>query len=160
MSAADTPGNFTDGQVTASDDGGNSEILALFMGDFSISTKPGGRETEAYEAQGHLTGLRDGARFFATITFTAQHAEYDDDFEQLVNGVIAGFVSVTADIGDRAAFDLAFDGSYGADSRTLTAEDCVLDTFDMSQGSPSNKSFSVICYGPITINGRLYVPAR
>jgi len=160
MSAADTPGNFTDGQVTASDDGGNSEILALFMGDWSISSKPSGRETEAYEAQGHLTGLRKGARFFSTITFTSQSAEYDPAFKQLMMGVIAGFVSVTADIGDREAVDIAFDGSFGADSRTLTAEDCVLDTLDEAQGSPSNRSFSVICYGPITENGRLYVPTR
>jgi len=160
MSAATTPGNFTDGQVTITDGGALSEVCTLFMGDFSVSLKPDGREIVAYEAQGAMTGLRKEARFYPTITFTAQQAEFNADFEALAMGEIAAFTSVTADIGDVAAFDLSFDGSYSTSTRTIAAQDCHVDTFDMAQGSPSNRSFSIICRGPLTINGTTYVSSR
>lgn len=156
------PGNFTDGTITAADDGGNSESLPCFNGDFSV-TLPGndGRSNDLVQAQGAYKGARKGERVPVTMTFTGIAHDPDIDFHKLVTGVIGGFTSVTADIGDSVAFDLTFDGSYGAETRTFVLSDCFLDSYVLAQGSPnSTMSFSVTCIGPVTINGTTYISSR
>lgn len=160
MSAATTPRNFTDGTVTATDDGGNSATAPLLVSLSWDGLVPDGRELEVYEAQGTVTGARKGARAYPTVTIEVQAASLDDDFYQLVNGVIAGFVSVTADIGDYAGVDLSIDESYSTDSRISTWQDCILTAEPYTGGSPGSVSMTFQVLGPVTIDGKTWVSSR
>ena len=161
MSIATTPGNFTDGTVTATDDAANSESLTLILGDFAWSNlKPDGREAETYESQGALTDLRKGARAYPSFSVSAQSATLGTAFEDLVMGETAGFASTTAGIGDYPTIDLSCDFSYSSSSRIVTADDCVCTAFDFSQGSPSTVKFTFEVKGPLVIDGTTYVSSR
>ena len=161
MSAATTVRNFTDAVVTIDDDGGNSNTLPLLIGTVSWSgLTPDGRELETYEVRGGLTGARKGARSYPEVTIEAQVARMDDDFYQQAMGVLAGFVSTTADIGDMPANDLTIDESYSTDSRVSIGEDAVLTEWSYSGGSPGKVSMTFKVLGPLSIDGTTYVSSR
>lgn len=161
MSAATTVRNFTDATVTITDDNSNSNSLPLLIGDVSWSgLVPKGREGEVYQTQGAVSGDRYGARAFPEITVNAQVHRMDDDFYQQAMGVLAGFTSTTAGIGDVARNDLQIDESYGADTRLSVWDDCRLTGWSYQAGSPGQVSMTFECIGPVVIDGVTYVPSR
>jgi len=160
MSAETTPRNFTDGTITATDDGGNSETAPLVTPLSWDGIVPDGREAEVYQAQGATTGKRKGARVYPTVTVEMQAASLDDDFFKLVNGIIAGFTSVTADIGDYPSVDLSIDESFSTSSRISTWKDCHVTGEPYSGGSPGTVTVTFECSGPVTIDGDTWVSAR
>ena len=161
MSAATTPRNFIDAVVTLTDDNSNSNSAPLLLGTVTVSgLKPDGREREVYEARGAVTGDRKGKRAFVTITIEAQVHRLDNSFYQQAMGDIANFGSVTADIGDYPANDLAFAEAYSTETRSMTFDDCALTEFSYTAGSPGQVSMSFECIGPVVIDGITYVPSR
>jgi hypothetical protein len=160
MSAATTPRNFTDGVITGTDDGGNSETVPLLVSLSWDGLVPDGRELEVYQAQGAVTGARKGARAYPTVTIEIQAASLDDPFFRLINGIIAGFTSTTADIGDYAAIDLSIDESYSTDTRISTWQDCIVTGEPYTGGSPGSVSITFQVLGPVTIDGDTWVSSR
>jgi hypothetical protein len=82
------------------------------------------------------------------------------DFDKLVQGQTSGFVSVTSDIGDQIATDIAWSATYGTSTREGTFDDCVLTGMDIEEGSPSRKSYTFTCYGPVTLGGETIIASR
>jgi hypothetical protein len=161
MPAADTVRNFTDGAVTITDDGGNSHTCPLLIGTVSWSgLKPNGREQEVYETRGALSGVRQGARAYPTVTVEAQVHRLDNHFYTQAMGDIGAFVSTVAGIGDTPTNDLQINESYSTDTRLSTWDDCVLDEWSYKAGSPGQVSMTFKCLGPVVIDGVTYVPSR
>lgn len=160
MSAETTPRNFTDGTVTATDDGGNSETAPLLTSISWDGLVPQGREAEVYQAQGATTGKRKGARAYPTVTIEMQAASLDDEFFALCWGTIAGFTSTTADIGDYPSVDLSIDESYSTSSRISTWQDCHVTGAPYAGGSPGTVTVTFEVTGPVTIDGDTWVPSR
>ena len=161
MSAATTPRNFIDATVTIDDDAANSSAVPLLIGSTAIAgIVPDGRELEVYQTQGATTGARKGARVHPEITVEAQVHRLDGDFYQQAMGDLAGFVSVTADIGDYPANDITIDESYSADTRKIEAEDCILTGWSYTAGSPGQVSMTFQVIGPLKIDGVIYIPSR
>ena len=161
MTVATTVRNFTDATVTLDDDGGNSNSCPLLIGTVSWSgLTPNGRQQVAYETRGALTGVRQEARSFPTLTIEAQVHRLDDSFYEQAMGDLSGFTSTLADIGDSPSNDLQIDESYSTDTRSSTWDDCVLTEWSYKNGSPGQVSMSFTCYGPVVIDGTTYVPSR
>lgn len=147
--------NFTDGVVTASDDGGHSATLTLSMGDLSITgITPTGRSQDALQSRGAFVGLRQGQRKFAAGKVSGHLATPTGTFPMLVLGNTAGFVSTCLSLGDGKAVDLTFSFSYGAETRTVAMQDVVFDEVGITEGDPGNSiSYSFTIYGPVSMTG-------
>lgn len=156
------PGNFTDGTVTGTDDGGHSASLVMGLGEFNIENLlPDGREGEVYQAQGAVVGVRKGARALPTLSLTAVLAQSGSAFAKLAHGQTSGFVSVTADIGDYECIDLVLDRSYGAESRVFYFDDCRLTSYSETGGSPNQVAMTFEILGPVTdSDGNTWVSSR
>jgi len=155
------PANFTDGAFTISDDAGNSATLLLSNGDLSVTgIKADGRATTKSESRGALVGLRKSARAYPQISVTAILSAPLGDFERLALGIIAGFTSTTADIGDVPTnnFDFSFD--YNAESRDITGDDIELIGLDYTEGDNSSISFTFEINGPMLVDGETVISSR
>lgn len=143
-------GNFTDGVLTASDDGGHSATLALSMGDFALAgMAPTGRSQDEFQSRGALVGLRQGKRVYPTGSVSGHLASPTDAFNMLVMGNTSGFVSTVLSLGDGKAVDLAYTATYGAETRSWSLQDVVF-TRDIQEGDPGNTiSYSFTVYGPV-----------
>lgn len=163
---SNTQASFVDGQVTITDDAGNSEALLLSEGDFSLSgVVPAGRALNLGETRGELTGARKGERTYPTISVSGKLSSPTAAFNMLALGLTAGFVSVTADIGDYPAVDFDFSFDYQAESRSYSGDDLVLTDFSSEEGSPYSKvSFTFQILGPLRSTGPegtfVLVPSR
>jgi len=149
------PSNFRDGVVTITDAsaGPLTATLQLPAGDQALTgVKPGGAESEVYESQGHIVGLRQGKRALPQFSVSGTLAAALDSFKELAMGVTAGFVSTTAAIGDYPTVDLSWSYDYGAETRVVLAEDVAF-SFDDSAGSPSSTKWTATIHGKLTIDG-------
>lgn len=161
MSAATTPRNFTDATVTLNDDAAHSAAIPLLIGSVKWSgLVPSGREGEVYQTQGVTTGARLGARVYPEVTIEAQVARLDDNAYEQAMGVLSGFVSTTADIGDQKANDLEIDESYSTDTRLSTWDDAILTSWEYTAGSPGQISMTFQVLGPVVIDGTTFIAAR
>ena len=156
------PGSFVDGVLTGSDDALHSAVLEMSMGDQSLDgLVPFGRAEDISESRGHMIGARLGARVYPTVSFTATLAAPNSAFNALCMGVTAGFVSTLADIGDLVGIDLSYSYFYGAESRTILMEDCVLSGLGLKEGSPGDTvSYAFTIRGPVKLDGVTYISAR
>ena len=155
------PANFTDGVLTLTDDASHSATLALSMGDLKVSgLVPDGRALEVYESRGAVVGARKGARARPTLSVAAILAAPSADFHRLAMGTTSGFTSTTADIGDYDANDLSFTFNYGAESRSITADDVILTGWEMSEGSPSTVALTFEILGPLELDGITIIGSR
>lgn len=155
MSASTIVKNFTDGQLTATDDAAHSATLLYSQGNYGLSgLRADGREVTAYESRGSITSVRRTTRAKPTISVSGQLTEAYSatSFRELCLGMAAGFVSTLASKGDAKSVDLAFTFNYGAETHTLTCEDCVV-AVDRTEGDPSEDSFSFDVFGRVLEDG-------
>ena len=142
--------NFTDGELTITDDGGNSATLLLSEGDFSLTyDAQDGRQVTISETRGSVTAVRKAARQISTISMTAKLAEPNDDFQLIAEGQIAGYVSTVADLGDANGADWDFTFDYGAEVRKYFGDDAVFGNITITEGDPSTIAFEAQVIGPI-----------
>lgn len=155
------PSNFTDGAVTITDDGGHSATLAMPMGDQALTgLLPAGRALVKTESQGALVGLRKGARAYPQFTVSAVCGPGIDAFKRMCLGTTSGFVSVTLGIGDYPAFDMSYTFNYGAESRSIAAQDVVCLGIEHQAGETSTVSYTFEIQGPLTIDGETIIASR
>lgn len=155
------PSNFRDSSFTVTDDNGNSATLQLGKGDIAVSNlKPGGAEAVVMQSKGKVVGHRKGARAIPAFTMTAILASPSDDFKKLINGLTAGFVSTTADIGDYPAVDFDWDMAHGAEARSITGEDLYCTGFDVGQGDEATVTFNFEVLGRLDLDGETLIPSR
>jgi hypothetical protein len=155
------PSSFSDGQLTITDDGGNSATLQLSQGDTSFDGLiPAGRAVTEIPSRGRIVGLRLGQRVLPTITINAVLSSLSDAFHRLAMGTTSGFVSTSADIGDARTVDGTFSFSYGAESRQITFDDAYLQAFNVSEGDPSTVSLTLAIAGPVYIDGVALIGSR
>lgn len=156
--------HINDGQVTASDDGGNSAVLTGFVGDFTLDNViPGGKVHDVSEVRGAIEGVRLGARARPTITLNGTVRRISGDFAKLVHGQTAGYVSTVADIGDGKAcnLDLSYVGATSDTVRHVLAEDCIVTSFGITGASPANTvAMTLEILGPLTVDGEVWIAAR
>ena len=145
--------NFTDGVFTITDNAGHSATLALPEGDMSLEyDAQGGREVTISETRGAVTGARKAKRRLGKLTCSAKLADPGEPFARLAEGKTAGFVSVTADIGDANGVDWSFTFSYGAQVRSYYGDDALFGVIKIDEGDPSKITFSAELLGPISSN--------
>jgi len=145
------PAVLNDGQITGSDDGGNSATLGNATGDFTASAlTPDGQEVVLVDSRGVYIGDRLGPRVPVTGSFSVSASDPGDAFAQLSIGDTAGYVSTTAAIGDVKRIDLVFDFGYGAETRQLVLDDCHL-TRDLSEGNPSTFTYNYTAIGYVAV---------
>jgi len=158
--------NFTDGVLTITDNAGHSATMLLSEGDFNLEyDAQGGREVTISESRGVVTSVRKAKRMLPKFSMSAKLADPGAAFIMLAEGKTAGYVSVTADLGDANGVDWAFTFSYGAQTRSYYGEDAVFGKINPSEGDPSKISFSAEVIGPMysndTTNGIVtLVPSR
>lgn len=160
--AGTIPSTFRDGVVTITDDAGHSATLVHPNGDQKLTgLMPGGAMVDVFESQGHIVGARLGARAIPQFSVSAIVAAGLSAFEALLLGTTSGYVSTTADIGDAKCVDLSYTFNYGAETRTLTAQDvCLVGGIEKSAGTPSTVSYSLQFLGPVTLDGTTIIAAR
>jgi hypothetical protein len=157
------PANFTDGSFTITDDAGspNSATLVMSQGDLSFSNLvPDGRELVVSQSRGATVGVRKGARAYPTISVSAILAGPSAAFQVLALGETAGFTSTTVDLGDYAANDFDFSFDYGAETRSITGDDAVLTSIEVTEGETSTISFSFQIVGPVVFDSETVVSSR
>ncbi len=144
------PANFTDAVFTIADGAGHSAPLSLGQGDINIGPLgQDGKEVEVYQSRGANVGARLGARKEIAFSGSAILTGPRDAFMQLAAGQTAGYVSVTADLGDAKGVDWQLDYSYGAELRQLYGDDMIIKDLQFAEGSPSTVSYSGVILGPI-----------
>ena len=142
---------INDGQITISDDNGNSEILGCASGDFSYSAlTPDGKATVAVGSRGSFCALRKGERVPVTGSFSLFTSNPNSDFAKLANGTTAGTISTAVVVGDLHCVDLEFDFTYLAETRQMIFDDVHM-VADGSEGDPSTTSYSWTGYGRVRI---------
>lgn len=158
------PANFTDGSFTITDDAGggpNSATLLMSQGDLSFSgLVPDGRELIVSQSRGATVGVRKGARAYPTISVSAILAGPSAAFQVLALGETAGFTSTTEDLGDYAAVDFDFSFDFGSETRSITGDDAVLTSLEITEGETSTISFSFQIVGPVSFDSEVVVSAR
>lgn len=147
--------NFTDGDLTVSCDGGNSETLDLAAGDiaFSYNAQDGHAVTKD-ESRGDLTSVRLTTREYPTFSGSASVANPNSAFHKLVTGQAAGYVSTVADIGcgnSVRAVDFEFNFDCGAEVRSYFGEDLMFTSIEFSEGDSSTVTFSGEVLGPFYV---------
>ena len=148
------PSNFTDWSLTVSDDAAHSATLALAIGDFKLAgLLADGRQITVTESRGAVVGARKAARARPTFTCSATLSSPAAAFQMLVLGETAGFTSVISGIGDAVGVDLAFSATYGAETRSISAQDCICTGIEISEGDPSTISYSGEILGPLSVTG-------
>jgi hypothetical protein len=162
MAAADFHRSFADAQITISDDGGNSAVLGGVTGNISVSGMvPQGRGSVVVQAQGANTGARLGERVNPTVSITGNARRFDSDAQKIAMGVIAGYVSTTADIGDDVRCDIELDDSVSTDTRLCTFDDArVTFSYTVSPGGTGEFTMEFEPIGPVVLDGVTYIPAR
>lgn len=142
-----TTGVINDGQITASDDGGNSAVLSCATGDFTLSgVFPNGKAAVTADTRSSFCGLRQGERVPITGSFSVFASDPEDTFAAIADGTVAGFTSTTAAVGDLVCVDLEIDNTYSGETRKLLLDDCHL-TRDFAEGNPSTFTYNFTCYG-------------
>jgi len=145
---------FVEGEFTIACDGGNRATLDLAEGDISIQyNAQDGRVVSTYETRGHLTGIRKTAREYPTFSGSAKLAAPNSDFDQLVKGATAGYVSTVADItcsdDPVRAVDFTFSFDCGSEIRQIYGEDLVFEQITVTEGDPSTISYNGRIVGPL-----------
>jgi hypothetical protein len=155
------PSNFTDGVFTITDGAAHSATLLLSNGDLAVTgIRPDGRATTKSESRGALVGLRKSARAYPQITVSAILACPLGDFEKQALGILGGFVSTSADIGDVPTNDFDFSFDYNAESRDITGDDLELLSLDYNEGDNSTISFTFEINGPMAVDGTTVITSR
>ncbi len=158
---ADINYNPNDLVITATDDNANSATVTGYLHDLNISgLVKDGKVIEVYESQGGVTSVRKAARQFVGISFGKQLKGGIDAFNMLLNGLTAGFTSVTADIGDVDSVDLTLTWTAGGVPHSYVCEDCHSNGTTTADGNPVTDAFDFLCIGPVTRDGQTIISSR
>lgn len=159
--AATIPATSRDGVLTGTDGAAHSATLLYHQADHKLSgLMANGATIDVFESADHIIGVREGKRARPTFSVSAIVAAGLSTFESLILGETAAYVSVLVDIGDAKALDFSWTFPYGAETRTVLLEDCILTGMDKSNGVPMTASYSWEVLGAVTIDGVVVIAAR